>query len=56
MPVGVLVNSLVIVIGGIIRSFAGRKLSPNFKENLNTGFWYMLKENQHELKRRWFFQ
>ena len=38
MPVGVIVNSLSIVIGGIVGAFAGKKLKEEFKQNMNLIF------------------
>ena len=38
MPVGVIINSLSIVIGGIIGSFVGHLLTDDFKEKLNMIF------------------
>lgn len=38
MPVGIIVNALAIVIGGMIGTFAGNKLSPEFKEEINRIF------------------
>ena len=33
MPIGVIINGLSIVIGGILGALAGHKLSPKFKED-----------------------
>lgn len=38
MPIGVIINSLSVVIGGIIGALVGHKLSPNFKSNINMIF------------------
>ncbi|MDE6944095.1 MAG: DUF554 domain-containing protein [Lachnospiraceae bacterium] len=38
MPIGVIINALVVVIGGIVGALAGDKISEAFKENLNTVF------------------
>ena len=38
MPIGVITNALVVVIGGIVGALAGDKISESFKENLNTVF------------------
>ena len=38
MPVGVIINSLAVVIGGIVGTFVGQKLSADFKEKLNMIF------------------
>lgn len=38
MPIGVIINALVVVIGGIVGALAGDKISESFKENLNTVF------------------
>lgn len=38
MPIGVIMNSLAIVIGGIIGTFTGNQLSQEFKEKLNMIF------------------
>ena len=38
MPIGVLVNSLAIIIGGIIGNLTGQRLGQNFKEGLNMVF------------------
>ena len=38
MPVGVIVNSFSIIIGGVIGALAGGKLSGDFKEKLNMIF------------------
>ena len=38
MPTGLILNSLAIVIGGIIGTFAGQKLSADFKEKMNMIF------------------
>ena len=33
MPIGIIINALSIVIGGILGAFVGHKLSPKFKED-----------------------
>ena len=38
MPLGVIVNSLSIVIGGFIGAFVGNKLTDDFKEKINMIF------------------
>lgn len=38
MPIGIIINVLSVVVGGIIGAFAGDKISDGFKENLNTVF------------------
>ena len=38
MPIGVIVNSLSIIVGGIIGAFAGERLSDNFKDSMNMIF------------------
>ncbi len=38
MPVGVIVNSLSIAVGGVIGSVWGSRLSPEFREKLNQVF------------------
>lgn len=38
MPIGIIVNSLSIVIGGILGAVAGDKLSDSFKDNMNMIF------------------
>lgn len=38
MPIGVILNVLVVVAGGITGALAGEKISDSFKENLNTVF------------------
>lgn len=38
MPIGVITNALVVVIGGIVGALAGDKISQSFKDNLNTVF------------------
>lgn len=38
MPIGVIINALSIVVGGVIGSFAGDKISSKFKEDINMIF------------------
>lgn len=38
MPIGVIINALSVVVGGVIGTFAGHKLTPKFKENINMVF------------------
>lgn len=38
MPIGIIINSLAIVIGGVLGAVAGGKLSEEFKEKLNMVF------------------
>ena len=38
MPVGVMINALSVVAGGLIGALVGHKLSPEFKENINMIF------------------
>ena len=38
MPIGVIVNCLGIIIGGILGNFIGPRLSESFKTNLNLVF------------------
>lgn len=38
MPIGVIINGLSVVIGGIIGALAGGKLKNSFKDNLNMVF------------------
>ncbi len=35
MPIGVILDACAVVIGGIIGTFAGRKLKDQFKDNMN---------------------
>lgn len=38
MPIGVIINALAVVIGGVVGAFVGKKLSPEFKANMSTIF------------------
>ena len=38
MPIGVIINALVVAVGGIVGALAGDKIRESFKENLNTVF------------------
>ena len=38
MPIGIMMNSAAIVIGGVIGAFAGEKISEDFKDKLNMIF------------------
>lgn len=38
MPIGIIMNVLVVVAGGITGALAGERISESFKENLNTIF------------------
>ena len=38
MPIGVIINALSVAIGGEIGAFAGHKLTPGFKDNINMVF------------------
>ena len=38
MPIGVLINGFAIAIGGVVGTFAGKKLSPKFKSELTMIF------------------
>ena len=38
MPIGIIVNCLGIIIGGILGTFIGPRLSDSFKTNLNLVF------------------
>lgn len=38
MPIGVIINGLSIVIGGILGTLLGHKLSPKFKEDITLVF------------------
>lgn len=38
MPIGVIVNALSVVIGGLVGAFLGNKLTDNFKEKINMIF------------------
>ena len=38
MPIGVILNALSVVDGGITGAFAGNKLSVRFKEDINMIF------------------
>lgn len=38
MPIGIIMNVLVVVAGGIVGALAGDKISDGFKEGLNTVF------------------
>lgn len=38
MPVGIIINSLSIVIGGVVGAFVGKKLSQSFIENMTMIF------------------
>ena len=44
MPIGIIINALSIVIGGILGAFVGHKLSPKFKEDITLVFGYVLWE------------
>lgn len=34
MPIGVIINALSVILGGIVGTFVGKKLTPDFKANL----------------------
>ena len=36
MPIGIIINALSIVIGGILGALVGHKLSPKFKEDITS--------------------
>ena len=38
MPIGIIINALSIVIGGILGALVGHKLSPKIKEDINHVF------------------
>jgi len=38
MPIGIIIDSLAVVLGGVIGTFAGKQLSTDFKEKLNMIF------------------
>lgn len=38
MPIGVIINALSVAVGGVAGAFAGHKLRPGFKENINLVF------------------
>ena len=38
MPIGIIVNSLSVIVGGIFGMLAGDRLSADFKEKLNMIF------------------
>lgn len=38
MPIGIMIDSLAVVLGGVLGTFAGKKLSTEFKETLNMMF------------------
>lgn len=38
MPIGIIVNGTAVIIGGIIGTFVGPKLSEGLKANLNSIF------------------
>ncbi len=38
MPIGIIINALSIVIGGILGALVGHKLSPKFKEDITLVF------------------
>ena len=38
MPIGIIMNALAIVIGGVLGAITGGKLSEEFKEKLNMIF------------------
>lgn len=38
MPIGVIINALSVVLGGILGSLAGHKLSPRFKAEITLVF------------------
>ena len=38
MPIGIIINALSIVIGGILGTLVGHKLSPKFKEDITLVF------------------
>lgn len=38
MPIGIIINALSIVIGGILGAFVGHKLSQKFKEDITLVF------------------
>lgn len=38
MPIGVIINALSVAVGGVVGAFAGHKLTPRFKENINLVF------------------
>lgn len=63
MPIGVIINVLVVVIGGIVGALAGDKISESFKENLNTVFGACAMAMgissvvlMEKICRRWFFR
>ena len=44
MPIGIIINALSIVIGGILGTLVGHKLSPKFKEDILLYSGYALWE------------
>jgi uncharacterized membrane protein YqgA involved in biofilm formation len=38
MPIGVIINALSVVVGGIVGALVGKKLSGSFKDNINMIF------------------
>ena len=51
MPIGIIINALSRVIGGILGAFAGHKLSPKFKEDItlckrNRNLWLYRIRNE----------
>lgn len=38
MPIGIIVNALVVVAGGLVGIIAGNRMSDSFKENMNMTF------------------
>ncbi|MHC3440640.1 DUF554 family protein, partial [Pediococcus pentosaceus] len=38
MPVGIIINALSVLLGGIFGAIGGRKMSNNFKDGLNMAF------------------
>ena len=38
MPVGVVINCLSVVVGGLVGTVAGKKLSAGYKEKMNMVF------------------
>ena len=38
MPIGIIINALSIVIGGILGAFVGHKFRPKFKEDITLVF------------------
>lgn len=38
MPIGIMINALSVLLGGIFGALGGKKMSANFKDGLNMAF------------------